>query len=367
MNSNERNKVGKQAGIVGLTMNILLSVGKIVAGKLANSQSILADGINSLSDTLSSIITIFGFQIAGKPADNDHPYGHERSEYIAGFTIALIMLVLGFDVVKNSVASFFSDNKMTFSEVSFVIMCISIVIKILMTYYYRYQAKKIDSKTLKAASVDARNDIAMTAIVLIALLLSPYISFNLDAILGSILGVYICFVSMKMIGDFMSELLGVRPSDQTLIDIKTVLDGNEEIFGYHDLMIHSYGSETSFGTVHVELDQNMSLIKAHAIIDKLEHEIYQKSGVNIVAHADPLDISNPELHNIYQTIKRYLKEHYPSATFHDLRLVAGVLSFDIVLNGLTCNDDILYDLGVELQQKGYTYKLDISFDIQQLI
>lgn len=362
-----RKSVGMKAGIVGLISNLTLTVIKLIAGYLSKSQALLADGINSLSDTLSSLITIIGFYISGKPADEDHPYGHERSEYIAGFIIAIITGYLGFDIAIKSFKSLLTTDRPIINWLPIIIMIVSIIFKIFLVYYYKKNAKKINSKTLEAAGQDSFNDILMTFGILIALLLSPYFSLNIDAIVGLLVSIYIIYSSIQMITGFIHELLGNRPDENVLVDIKEILDNDKSIFGYHDLLVHQYGNETSFGSVHVELDQSMSLIKAHDILDNLENLIFKQTGIKVVAHADPLDIDNMELHKIFQLIKNYLRINYPQASFHDLRLVNGVLKFDVVLNGLTCRDDIILELGALLIKNRYNYSLDIEFDIQQLI
>lgn len=362
-----RNRSGMQTGLVGVLINGLLTFGKISAGVLSNSQSLIADGINSLSDSLSSLITVFGFYIAGKPADKDHPYGHERSEYIAGFTIAIITAYLGLDIAIESSKNLLSSGKPTIDIFPIVIMLLSIILKVFLMVYYNSKAKTLNSTMLKAASQDSKNDILMTSGILFALIVSPFFAFNLDAIIGLIVSIYIIICAVQMILGFMNDLLGNRPDQVTLNKIKSLLDKDNSIFGYHDLLVHQYGNQTAYGSVHVELDQSISLIKAHDIIDKIENEIYNLTSIRITAHADPLDINNIELHQIFQLIKSYLRSNYPQASFHDLRLREGVLYFDVVLNGLKCESDITFELGELLIRNSINYPIKIDFDIQQLI
>lgn len=362
-----RKKVGIKAGIVGLIINVFLTIFKVSVGVLTRSQAILADGVNSLTDSLSSLITIFGFYIAGKPADRDHPFGHERSEYIAGFTVAIVTAYLAVEIFIGSIKSLIADARPTFNGASFAVLILSIVLKLILAWYYNRQANKIDSSMLKAAVQDSKNDVFMSAELLVALSFSNRVPFNLDAILGIILSIYIMYSAFRMISGFMSELLGNRPSESLLIQIKEILDDSDEIFGYHDLLVHQYGNETAYGSVHVELDQSMNLIVAHDIIDRLEYEIYKKTKIKIVAHPDPLDIDNIELHKIYQLIKKFLRDNYEQTSFHDLRIIKGVLHFDLVLNGLKCEEDLTLEIGNLLIENKINYPIKITFDIQQLI
>lgn len=323
-----RKKIGIRTGVVGLIINLVLTIFKVSVGVLTRSQAILADGVNSLTDSLSSLITIFGFYIAGKPADRDHPFGHERSEYIAGFTVAIVTAYLALEIFIGSIKSLLANSRPTFNTASIVVLMLSIILKIFLAWYYKLQAKKIDSTMLKAAFQDSKNDVFMSSELLLALTFSNAVPFNLDAVLGILLSIYIMYSAFRMITGFMSELLGNRPSESVLILIKQILDDNEEIFGYHDLLVHQYGNETAYGSVHVELDQSINLIVAHDIIDRLEYEIYKKTKIKIVAHPDPLDIDNIELHKIYQLIKKFLRENYEQTSFHDLRVIKGVLHFD---------------------------------------
>lgn len=362
-----RNRSGMRVGIVGLSVNLILTLAKIIAGILSQSQSLIADGINSLSDSLSSIITVFGFYIAGKPADKDHPYGHERSEYIAGFTIAIITAYLGLDIAISSAKSLLSNNRPNIGFFPIMVMIFSMILKFFLVIYYQRQSKALNSSMLDASAQDSRNDIFMTGGILIALFIGNYVKISVDAILGLCVSIYIMYTAFQMVIGFMDNLLGNRPDEKTLKQIKKLLDNDKSIFGYHDLLVHQYGIQTAYGSVHVELDQSMSLIKAHDIIDRLENEIYDLTSIRITAHADPLDIDNIEMHTIFQLIKSYLRNHYPQASFHDLRLSQGILYFDVVLNGLTCEGDITLELGELLIRNNIKYPIKIDFDIQQLI
>lgn len=356
-----------RAGFIGIISNLSLTLLKIYVGLISKSQAILADGINSFSDTLSSIITSVGFYIAGKPADKDHPFGHERSEYIAGFSVAMITLYLGITIGLESIQSILKGLQPIWNIWTIYVLILSVVIKIWLSVYYAKASKKINSAMLLASSQDSKNDVLMSSSILIAMLTSRFLNINIDGILGFLIALYIIWNAIKMVKEFINELIGNRPSDELLVNIKDILENNDSIFGYHDLLVHTYGGDSIYGTVHVELDQNMSLIKAHDIVDRLEKEILKKTSVSIVAHADPLDLDNIELHTTFQLIKRYLKSNYPQASFHDLRLIHNTLYFDIVLNGLKCEDDITLGIAELLVANKIMYPVKITFDTHQFI
>lgn len=362
-----RYKVGLRAGYMGIISNLLLSVGKIAAGYIAQSQALIGDGINSLSDALSSVITVVGFYVSSKPADKEHPYGHQRSEYIAGFVMTLIMGYLGVEIIRSSIVRILNPVELLISPLTIIVMLVSILVKIAMAQYYRNNGKKIDSDVLLAASQDSSNDILITGALLIAIVVQNFVDINVDGYIGVMIGIYIIGSSITMIRDFIDELMGSRPQAELLDDIQGILDEAPNIIGYHDLLIHFYGKEYAFGTVHIELNQTMSLVEAHNIIDDLERIIYEKTNIEMVAHLDPLDIEGKELKEIYSFIKKFLKINYPETSFHDLRIIDNRLCFDLVLNGSQDYDKIEAYIKEYLISRQLSYTLDITKDNQQLI
>lgn len=363
----EKSNIGMRVGIVGVIVNILLSVGKITAGLISNSQAVLGDGINSLSDSISSVITVASFWIMGKPADKEHPYGHQRFEYIAGFVMTLIMAYLGFDIVQSSIRNILNPVELNISTMTMVILLGTIFIKVALVAFYTKKGNAIDSDILKAAALDSKNDIIMTISILLSVGVQLYFKVNFDGYVGVLVGLYILFETFKMVRDFVDELMGIRPRQETLDKIKGVLENQGYVVGYHDLMIHYYGKDTAFGTVHVEVSDKLSLIKAHDIMHEIETEIKQATGVDLVVHIDPLNLEDTELQRIYQFIKELLKTKYPTTSFHDLQVIKGTLAFDVVLNAETRTNQIVEDVQGYLDQHEIDYVLDITFDQQQLI
>ncbi len=369
LNEKNRNKEGIKVGLAGLAINLLLSVFKVTIGIIANSQSIMADGINNFSDSMSSVITVVGFIVTGKPADREHPYGHQRFEYIAGFVMALIMGVLGLEVLKTSIANIIEPQTTTFSMLAIFVLIFSIAAKGFMAYMYDVQARKLKSDMLLASRQDSLNDMMTTAGVLIGVGFQFWTGYTIDAYLGLGLSLFILWSALKMVREFMNSLLGERPDASVLDEIKTILDTNSEILGYHDLMVHNYGSNTTYGSVHVEINQTMSLIDAHTIVDTLENTILNKTGISLAIHMDPLDIESPEMKEIYQIIKKHIRTFYGGVDFHDVRIIHDTLMFDLVIepDKLNVVDTIKTTLKEELARNGFTYPLKVTVDTQQLI
>ncbi|MBK2402252.1 MULTISPECIES: cation diffusion facilitator family transporter [Erysipelothrix] len=368
-NLENRNVIGIKAGIVGIICNLILFTLKLIVGTLSHSFAILADAINNLSDSLSSIITIVGFKIAAKPADKEHPYGHERFEYISGFVISIIMLYLGVDIIKSSVKDLLNPQPMQMSQAMIFVLVSSIIVKIAMALYYSKKAKEVDSDVLVASAKDSQNDVYITGSILLALIVQYYFKVRIDTYLGIIIALFIIYSSVMMLREFMNELLGSRPDGDTLQKVKEILCRNSNIEGYHDLMIHNYGKYHIYGVVHVEVNATLSLIEAHNIIDAIEREIKEETNIDLVIHLDPLDMDSPEILNIQQVIKHYLRDSCAGCTFHDLRIINNVLRFEIVLCDALKHepDRIKHEITEYLREEGIPYELEITMDTDQLI
>ncbi|WP_323611949.1 cation diffusion facilitator family transporter [Erysipelothrix enhydrae] len=368
-NLENRNVIGIKAGIVGIVCNLILFTLKLIIGTLSHSFAILADAINNLSDSLSSIITIVGFKIAAKPADKEHPYGHERFEYISGFVISIIMLYLGVDIIKSSVKDILNPMPMQMSMAMIFVLVFSIMMKLGMSFYYAKKAKAADSDVLVANAKDSQNDVFITGSILLSLFIQYYFDLRIDTYLGIIIAVFIIYSSITMLREFMNELLGSRPDTDTLLKVKQILCDNPKIEGYHDVMIYNYGKFHVYGVVHVEVDAKLSLIEAHNIIDVIEQKIKKETNIDLVIHLDPLDMDSPEILNIQRVIKKYLREACDGCKFHDLRIINHVLRFEIVLCDALKHEPerIKQEITEYLRSEGIKYDLEITMDTDQLI
>lgn len=365
----ERNKLGMKAGAVGIIVNLALFIMKIIIGISSKSSAIVADAINNLSDFLSSTITVLGFRLSNLPADREHPFGHARFELISGFIISIIMLYLGIDTLRQSVVGFFNPKTVTITKSLFIILFLSIIFKIFLYFYYKKKYLETQSEVMIANAQDSVNDVLITTSILIGFFINLKFKINLDSVLGLIIAGVIIYSSIEMIRSFVHDLLGARP-DESLIDgISAILESDNNIIGFHDLIIHNYGLDQYYATVHVEVDADLSLLAAHDIVDHLEYQIQKKYEMDMVIHLDPLDTNDPKLRMIKKDTKRLLKQIHPELEYHDLRLFHHKLIFDVVVpESVGMNDDELKSkIKAIFRENGYGYKLSITFDRNYLL
>lgn len=332
---NKRTSVGILAGILGLISNLLLFLAKFFIGSLSGSVSIMADAMNNLSDTASSFITLAGFKIAGKPADEDHPYGHERFEYISGFVISILVIYVGIRFLDSSFVKILHPSSVLLSPVVYVVLVLSILMKFWQSHMYRKLSQEISSDTLKATAQDSINDVYTTIAVLISAIIEWQSGWRIDGYIGFLIAIYIVYSGIKMIMGFINDLMGVRPQEEEVLAIRQHLDGYPDIIGYHDLLIHSYGPNSVFASVHIEVNQDWSLPHAHEVIDAIEFDVKENLGVDLVCHLDPYPIDDPDFKRIAPELKKILKDIHPQLRFHDLRVdkttTPETIYFDLVV------------------------------------
>lgn len=335
-NPNVRSAYGKLSGIFGIITNLFLCTIKIITGLLASSVSILADGINNLSDAGASIVTFVGFKLSNKPADEDHPFGHERMEYLSGMIVSIIILIIGGSLLIDSVKKLIIPSDMTISIITILILIISIVIKCLQAIFYYSMGKDIQSMTLKATSVDSLNDCISTTAVVIGLVIFELTSFSrIDGIIGLFVAGFILFSGVKLLKETTNPLIGVMPSKEEIDKIVNKIKSYEGVLGIHDLVIHSYGPSKTFVTVHVEVDSKIDVMLSHDMIDNIELDFKKSDNIDLVIHMDPIDIHDEETQKIKALVQKVIKEFDDSLTFHDFRIVKGVthtnVLFDVVM------------------------------------
>ncbi|MHC5267769.1 cation diffusion facilitator family transporter [Enterococcus sp. LJL98] len=365
-----RGKVGFFAGVFGLISNFILFIGKFMIGFSANSVSIMADSMNSLSDTVSSIIVLFGFKIAAKPADKDHPYGHQRFEYVTGLAVAVLISFVGFQFLKSSFFKILNPSSIHFSKVMFIVLVLSIGIKVYQGMMYRITGESIHSQTLFANAQDSFNDVYMTSAVLLSVFIEKVFQWRIDGYIGFILACYIFYSGIIMVRDFINELLGQRPTEKEITLIESQLNRYPMILGYHDLLIHSYGPQQRFASVHIEVDSRWSLMKAHEVIDLIEQDVKETLGVHLVCHLDPVPIDNPEYVKIHRLVKSTLKSLHPGLRMHDFRIIDHqVLQFDLVMpeSHQLKEQTILAMIERALKKNEESYHLEITFDHHYLL
>ena len=317
-----RSAIGKTAGGVAIGVNVLLSLLKILAGAflLGGSVSVIADGVNNLSDAASGLISLLGFKLAEKPADAEHPYGHGRYEYLSGLMVALLILVIGVELLKSSVVKIFSPGKTGFSLIALGILLFSVLGKLWLMYFNRNLSLRIRSETLRATSADSRNDVITTLSVLIAALVSRFTGFDLDGYIGAAVALFILYSGYGLVKSTIDPLLGKAP-DQAFIDhIEQKVLSYEGVLGTHDLMVHDYGPGRQFASIHVEISADIDALKGHELIDRIEQD-FKKEGLSVVIHYDPICNSDSELGEFRLWLEQEVKKIDPSLSVHDIRMV----------------------------------------------
>lgn len=330
-----RNNLGKKAGIVGIVANMILAVGKLLVGIIAASVSITADALNNLMDAASSIVTLIGFKLAEKPADEEHPFGHARSEYLAGLVVAMMIFVIGYELVISSVKKIFHPSEVNFSLAVAVVLLMSIGVKFALSVYYKKIGNEIASTTLIAASVDSRNDVIMTSAVFASSVIEYFVKVKIDGYTGLAVAVFIVYSGIKLAKETMSPLLGEGINEELKETLEDYILSCPKVVGCHDLIVHDYGPNHRFASIHVEMDKNEDPLVCHELIDDMEQECMKSHGVHLVIHYDPIVTDDPEAERLRQLVITILKVKDERLSIHDFRMVQGQghenLIFDILL------------------------------------
>ncbi|WP_314060722.1 cation diffusion facilitator family transporter [uncultured Vagococcus sp.] len=368
-----RSAFGSFAGKIGLVSNLLLFVSKLLIGIVSGSVSIMADAMNNLSDTVSSILTLVGFYISGKPADKEHPYGHERFEYISGMLVSLLITFVGFQFFTTSIDRIRDPQSVRVTPIVLVVLVLSILIKIWQGVFYQRVAKKINSNTLVAASKDSFNDVYTTITVLISAGIEGVTGLQIDGYVGLLIACYIIYSGLQLIREFIDELMGLRP-DQSQIDLmKEYLSAVPDIIGYHDLLIHQYGPNKTFASVHIEIDDRWDLTRAHERIDEIEYKFRKQLGVDLVCHIDPVNLYDQTQQLIHQEIKIIIKSIEGDFKVHDIRTLKHgqdeMILFDLVVpNKFRLSEqEITNEVQRQTLEKLGQYKIKITFDHTYLL
>ena len=335
-NKDVREKYGYLGGIIGILMNLLLFGIKVTIGIFSNSIAVIADAFNNLSDVGSSVITIFGFKLASKPADREHPFGHGRIEYISGLIVAFIVMVVGFQFVLSSIERIKNPTPVNFSLLPFLLILVSILFKVWLSSFYGYVGKTIDSSALKASSVDALSDVISSSTVALSLLLSNFFSFPLDGYMGIVVSLIILYAGYNLVKDTLNPLLGMAPDKELVESIQKSVLSYDNICGVHDLMIHNYGPGRIIASIHAEVPCNISIVKIHEIIDKAEKEVSKELDIYLVIHMDPINTNSEDVLNDRNILDEVLKNFPIIKSIHDFRVVGEGeiknLIFDAVID-----------------------------------
>ena len=332
---NIRARIGKLSGAVGIICNCLLAAGKLIVGHMTSSMSITADGLNNLSDGASSIVTLLGFKLAEKPADRKHPYGHARIEYIAGLTVAVMILFIGLELGKSSVEKLIDPEPIEFSFTAVWVLSASILVKLFMMLFNLKMGRKINSNALLATAADSRNDVMTTSAVLAASIVEHFYDVRIDGVMGIAVSLFILYSGIKLAGETMSPLLGEGANPELQKQITDYINGCPMVLGCHDLMVHDYGPGRRYASIHVEIDKNEDPMACHARIDRMERECLKNYGTHLVIHYDPVVTDDPEVNSTKRLVNTIIKVRDGRLTIHDFRMVddgeSVKMSFDMIL------------------------------------
>ena len=366
----DRTKIGKLSGIVGIICNLLLAAAKLAAGIFSGSVAITADALNNLSDATSSIVTYLGFHLAARPADEKHPYGHARYEYISALVVAGVILIIGFELAKSSFDKILHPAATTFSAVMVCILMGSVAVKLWMYFFNRKLSKLTDSTALMATAVDCRNDCVATGAVLIAAVVEYFTQWRLDGYIGMAVSVFILYSGIRLALETVSPLLGESASPELQTLIVDYVRSHPKVLGIHDLYVHDYGPGRRFASLHVEMDRREDPLLCHEIIDDMERECFHSHGVQLVIHYDPVITDDPELDRLHSQVQQSLTAFDSRLTLHDFRMVEGTghtnLIFDVVLPAdlRKKEQEIKAHVLNAIYTEGKTYYLVVTFDAE---
>ena len=329
-----RHAYGMLASITGIVLNLLLSAAKFAVGIVFGAISITADATNNLSDAGAQIISLISFKISAKPADRDHPFGHARIEYVASMIVSFIVLLIGFELLLESITKVVNPDPPEFSWLSVIVLSLSIVAKLWLCLFNRKLGKKISSSVMKATSADSLSDAIATTAVLASMLIAEFMSINLDAYMGIVVAIIIMIAGAKILNETKNSILGSAPDPETIDAIKEIIAEYPEILGIHDMVVHNYGPGNTIASLHAEVDGKADVFHTHDVIDNAENALFDRLGVRATIHLDPIVIDDERVNALREKTAAAVKKIDERLSIHDFRFVEGTthtnLIFDVV-------------------------------------
>lgn len=333
-NAQVRRAYGTLCGSAGICLNILLFIGKYFAGTLSGSIAIVADSFNNLSDAGSSLITLLGFRLAGKKPDPDHPYGHGRIEYISGLIVAFLILLMGFELAKSSIAKILSPEPMQAGWLPAAILVASICVKVYMFLYNRAVGKKIDSAAMAATATDSLSDSIATTVVLLSMGVAHFFRVNIDGFAGLAVALFILYAGYGAAKDTLAPLLGQAPDPELVKRVTDIVMAHPEVIGIHDLVVHDYGPGRKMVTLHTEVDGKGDFFTLHDAIDNIERELTAECGCHATIHMDPIESDNETVLEMREKVAELVRRIDPAITIHDFRLVPGKTHTNVIFDAV---------------------------------
>ena len=365
-----RRAYGTMASAVGILANLLLAAIKLLAGMLSGSISITADAVNNLSDAGSQVVSLISFKISAKPADRDHPFGHARIEYVASMIVSFLVLLVGFELLKESVNQVFHPTDVAFSALTLVILGVSVAVKLWLSFFNRKLAKRIHSSVMKATAADSLSDAASTGAVLLSCVISLLTGVRVDAYMGIAVAVLILVAGVKILNETKNSILGSAPDPETVEQILSLTREYPEILGIHDMVVHNYGPGNTIASFHAEVDGNENVFFVHDVIDTVEKRVWSDLGIRATIHMDPIVTDDEEVNALRRVVERTVREIDERLTIHDFRFVKGHTHSNLIFDvcapfELKVSDDELKEkIGLRIREENETFCTVITVDRQ---
>lgn len=363
-----RDKCGRVAGAVGIVTNFLLFLMKIIVGTVFHSVSVTADAVNNLTDSGSSVVTLIGFKMASKPADEKHPFGHARIEYLSGVIVSFIVIFLGLQLGMSSIEKILTPEENALTPVALVVLVISILAKLWQCLFYRKVGRMIKSESVEATSKDSRNDVIATSVVLLGAVITMLTGVNLDGYMGAAVALFIVFSGVQLTISTADPLLGQAPEGELVQTITEKMLSYPGIIGMHDLAVHNYGVGRCFASAHCEVDAKNDILVSHDLIDNIERDFSRDLGIHMVIHLDPVIVGDARTDALHCKVQSLVTALYPTVTIHDFRVIWGVTHSNIVFDAavpFSVKDSdavITQKLEVEIQKLDPDYRTVVTID-----
>ena len=332
--SDVRRAYGMLCSIVGIALNVFLFAGKYLAGVISGSIAITADAFNNLSDAGSSFISLVGFKFSGMKADADHPFGHGRIEYVSGFGVSMVIILMGIELFKTSIEKIFHPEPVETGALAVGILVVSICVKGYMCFYNRTVGKKIQSETMKATAMDSMSDSIATTAVLISMAVAHVTGISIDGWCGCLVACFVLYAGFGAAKDTLNPLLGEPPSREFVNEIRTIVMAHPEILGIHDLVVHDYGPGRRMISLHGEVSGDCDIFEIHDVIDRIEKELKEKLGCEAVIHMDPIVVNNEAINETKKEVVDMINEHFPGVTIHDFRMIQGPTHTNLIFDAV---------------------------------
>lgn len=363
-----RDKCGRVAGAVGIVTNFLLFLMKIIVGTVFHSVSVTADAVNNLTDSGSSVVTLIGFKMASKPADEKHPFGHARIEYLSGVIVSFIVIFLGLQLGMSSIEKILTPEENALTPVALVVLVISILAKLWQCLFYRKVGRMIKSESVEATSKDSRNDVIATSVVLLGAVITMLTDVNLDGYMGAAVALFIVFSGVQLTISTADPLLGQAPEGELVQTITEKMLSYPGIIGMHDLAVHNYGVGRCFASAHCEVDAKNDILVSHDLIDNIERDFSRDLGIHMVIHLDPVIVGDARTDALHRKVQSLVTALYPTVTIHDFRVIWGVTHSNIVFDAavpFSVKDSdavITQKLEAEIQKLDPDYRTVVTID-----